>query len=524
MRDRVSAFVKNILASVPGRVGVGLAVILAVEAGVIFIFNNGVFCYSLDDPYIHLRLAQNIARGSYGFNPGEPSSPASSILWPFLLAVFAAFRMEHFAPLLINTLAAFGSITVIWIIQRAALGDPATPVQQWKHTLFLSSLVLSVNLVGLVFIGMEHSLQVLCTLMVIAGLIHEQKTERISAWLAIGLIAGPLLRYENILLTMPALLYLMDRGHLRAALLLGTACAIPMAGFSAYLYSQGLGFLPASILAKSSVIGAGGAADFADRFLRSFQHRESALLAVGVLLLVGPIFSERKRDAEVLFCAIVGLAGALHILVGDYGWFARYEVYIWAAVLLALLYRFRAPIGQWMDGIPLASLAAVLTLGVFLLCPTYLTALLNTPRSAQNIYLQQYQMHRLAVDYLREPVGANDLGWMAYGNDDYVLDMIGLSFPGLARTSYRAVPAEWLNQMVREKGIRAVMIYDDWVPDRPPAWTLAAKLRLTVPRIFIAGDSVSIYATDPDDLPALRSALLRFSETLPAGAILDWIP
>ena len=36
---------------------------------------DGHFVYAIDDPYIHLALAQNLAHGHYGINPGEASSP-----------------------------------------------------------------------------------------------------------------------------------------------------------------------------------------------------------------------------------------------------------------------------------------------------------------------------------------------------------------------------------------------------------------------------------------------------------------
>lgn len=42
--------------------------------------------YTLDDPYIHLSLAENLLRGHYGVNLDEVASPSSSILYPFLLA------------------------------------------------------------------------------------------------------------------------------------------------------------------------------------------------------------------------------------------------------------------------------------------------------------------------------------------------------------------------------------------------------------------------------------------------------
>lgn len=51
--------------------------------------SNGYFTYTLDDPYIHLALAKNIFSGNYGINLTEPSAPSSSIIWPFILALFS---------------------------------------------------------------------------------------------------------------------------------------------------------------------------------------------------------------------------------------------------------------------------------------------------------------------------------------------------------------------------------------------------------------------------------------------------
>ncbi|HWE27085.1 MAG TPA: hypothetical protein VHB97_03740, partial [Polyangia bacterium] len=65
------------------------ALIVAVATALMLVHNHGHFYYPLDDPYIHLRVAQRIWHGGYGINAGEFSSPCSSVLWPFLLAPFA---------------------------------------------------------------------------------------------------------------------------------------------------------------------------------------------------------------------------------------------------------------------------------------------------------------------------------------------------------------------------------------------------------------------------------------------------
>jgi hypothetical protein len=66
--------------------------------------NNGTFIYSMDDPYIALALSDQISHGNYGINAGQHAAPASSILFPFLLAAAAGTSLHPYLPLLINCL------------------------------------------------------------------------------------------------------------------------------------------------------------------------------------------------------------------------------------------------------------------------------------------------------------------------------------------------------------------------------------------------------------------------------------
>ena len=76
---------------IPLLIGIGfLLIIVLLEFLDIMRLNNGLLVYTLDDPYIHLSLAQQILKGHYGINAGEFSAPSSTILWPFILAPFAS--------------------------------------------------------------------------------------------------------------------------------------------------------------------------------------------------------------------------------------------------------------------------------------------------------------------------------------------------------------------------------------------------------------------------------------------------
>ena len=57
-------------------------VLFAVELIVSINLAGGRLVFTLDDAYIHLAVADQILSGGYGVNPGEFSSPSSSIIWP----------------------------------------------------------------------------------------------------------------------------------------------------------------------------------------------------------------------------------------------------------------------------------------------------------------------------------------------------------------------------------------------------------------------------------------------------------
>ena len=69
--------------------GISVAMTLAALLAVL-VRNHGVFAYTLDAPYIHLALADQIGDGNYDINAGEAAAPSSTILYPFLLAVLSS--------------------------------------------------------------------------------------------------------------------------------------------------------------------------------------------------------------------------------------------------------------------------------------------------------------------------------------------------------------------------------------------------------------------------------------------------
>src|SRR6187402_792835 len=68
---------------------------------------GGEFIYPLDDPFIHMQIARNLAfHGTWGINPQEFGSASSSLLYTVILAaLFKLFAANVLIPFIINCAA-----------------------------------------------------------------------------------------------------------------------------------------------------------------------------------------------------------------------------------------------------------------------------------------------------------------------------------------------------------------------------------------------------------------------------------
>lgn len=148
---------------------------------------------------------------------------------------------------------------------------------------------------------------------------------------------------------------------------------------------------------------------------------------------------------------------------------------------------------------------------------SYVVPVAQTPTAARNIFEQQYQMHRFVTEFWKAPVAVNDLGWVAYRNPDYVLDMRGLGF-ARARIAFEQRDAGWFDHAVAEKRVEMAIIYKNSFEGAIPArWAELAVLRLGGARITPKEDRVSFYLTDSAARERAMKALKAFAATLPKG-------
>jgi hypothetical protein len=506
-------------------IGVGaLALGFLFELIAILRLNSGHFTYTLDDPYIHLALAQRIGEGLYGINPGEPSAPSSSILWPFLLVPAARAGILAYLPLLIGIVSGFATVAVFHRFLKGSVLAETSGQRPVLASVFVVLLVLATNLIGVPFTGTEHSLQVLLAALVVLGLVREAETGKVPPWLVPAIAAGPLIRYESLAIAVAAVLYLLLRRHRRSAVLATALALVPIGAFSAFLKRLGLGFLPTPVLAKAPLFSPDEPVPRMLAGLRTALRDPSGVLLAlaGVWMLSIALVSNRPQ-AERFLAGCIALAVGLHAFAGRYGGYHRYELYMVVAVLLTVLYLERRAISDAIVKRPVLRVAAIAGVLCVVLSSRYLFGLTTIPAAANNIYEQQYQMHRFAVDFERAPVAVNDLGYVSFGNRHYVLDLEGLGSPGFRSQPDGTRWSEWLERAAKGHGIQAAMIYDKFYEDLPQTWRKVGELRLSRPRITPALERVSFYATSEVAYPRVRERVDAFRRTLPPNVHFEFV-
>ncbi|TWH51628.1 hypothetical protein [Sporomusa sp. KB1] len=500
-----------------------LSVIYLAELVYILYLNSGVFSYTLDDPYIHMALAKNIAAGHYGINLTEYSAPSSSIIWPFILAVFSGAGWFDYVPLIINFICSLGTV-YLYTQLFSMLFTAANAQRQTLLTIIATmAIVFITNIIGLAFTGMEHSLQVYISLLAVYGVIISLREQRVPWWLVLAVIAGPLVRYENLALSLPAIVYLVAQRYWLAAVSSGLLLVASVSGFSAYLHTLGLGYWPSSIIAKSALLEKGHLAAVIDTMLSHLAFVPVSIFLISVLMLaLYNCFNTKAADKYLAL--IIGTAIIAHMLFGYSGWYYRYDMYIVSAATMGIIYSFRGALSKIYNALYKEldeSSPVTYTLVLLIICcgvgfNSWKTTA-TTAIAANNIFEQQYQMHRFVNDYYKAPVAINDLGWVAYENPNYVLDLWGLASLEALKSRQTATDSAWMDKLASKHNVKLAIIYDSWFRNKPFTWRPVAVMELGKERITPASNYVTFYALDSNSYEKVKPMLLQFKDSLPNG-------
>lgn len=471
--------------------------------------NDWVFEYPLDDVYIHLAMAEQITRGGYGVNANEYASAASSPLYPLLLTPFAGTEVQRWLPLIWN---------IVFLAGTAALLAAALTEARIGRAGFwlVVAAPAALSLFGTAYSGMENMAHTAASLAIVLGLWRFATSGSIGWLLLAGVFLAPAFRLEGLALAFAAggVVLVLGRPLAGAGLIiLGLA---PVALFVGVLSALGLDPLPNSVIAKLSD-QAHGTDGFLARAAGNFAANSDVyggryLLALSVVVAVVSI-GTLLRDRRVGYIGLaVAAAGFAHLAFGAVGWLDRYENYavVSAFAVLPLLLR---PASAFIKtgALTIALVGGFLTYGPFVA---------NNIANMRAIHLQQAQMARFAKDHLDEPVAANDIGYVAWRNPNYVLDLWGLASQAALERRLSTEAGIWVDELADAEGVRFAMIYDPWLAENlGPEWRRVGILSVHAPGAFLGGPDVSFYARSAEDVPHLVEILTPWTRDLPDGAI-----
>jgi hypothetical protein len=115
-------------------------------------------------------------------------------------------------------------------------------------------------------------------------------------------------------------------------------------------------------------------------------------------------------------------------------------------------------------------------------------------------------------------VAANDIGAINYYADIANLDLWGLASLEVLRARRGGYySSRWIDSLSRAKGVRIAVVYDAWFKEiggLPTSWTPVGKWAIRN-NVAAGGDTVSFYAVQPSEAPALACRLAEFGPTLP---------
>lgn len=504
--------------------------------GSVLYLNNGVMVYTIDDVYIHLAMARNIAfHGTYGINPATYESASSSPAFTFGLAFFIRLlpKIANWLPLFLNVAPG------IWILYRFATlpGFLNSRSRQPVTLAILAVLPVALYLPGLAMIGMEHTLHAAISLEILVLLDRWTRNglSRSSMFTYYGLVAlVPLIRFEAIFLAIGCAVALMigqsqpdqtnqsslvrlSLAGVRPAILTLLAAGAPVFLAGLVNLAHGQYFFPNSVVYKTG-LGEGLAGWFPHpvEFVMKLQG-DVMLFALVILVVAYLIVSfHGLRSEHVPVSVAYFIAATMHLAFAQIGWFDRYQAYLLiTGTFLALWIVSELIKPEWYA----AAASIVLLLLIILPAHQYYTISV-VPLASNNIYQQQYQMGRFFGQQYRErPVAVNDLGLVSYLHPGAVVDLIGLGSHTVLRSRKEGhFDSAYLESLVRANDVRAVAIYDRWFDGMiPSSWIKVAQWSLGRRRVTPADSVVSFYAPSPLAADTLARRMRNFAPSLPTG-------
>lgn len=510
-------------------VSIGILWITVASLLIISIRNNqGHVGYALDDAYIHMAIAKNFAQnGVWGITQYGFASSSSSLLYTLLLSfIYFIFGVNEITPLILNVIFATLSICFIYYLLKR------NNIKETYIFIILQLIIFLTPLPALIFSGMEHTLQILVAIPFVYlsadVILNNRSSDKLNiSLLALGALVT-MVRYEGLflLLIVSGLFILNNKWKFSIGLL--ASGFFPISLYGIISISKGWFFLPNSILLKgnmptSSLSGVINLFEISIHKMIATTH--VFLLVCAVLILFIYQFGRQKKWSDTLIMSsIFILTAILHITFASTGWFYRYEAYLVCLGIFVIAIVFREYLSQNLLTKLHKNMApkyiAIMLLLLLVLSPLtdrgYIS-LIQTPQATNNIYEQQYQMGLfLKQFYGDEGVAVNDIGAVSYLSNVKTLDLIGLGNIKVAKLRLENLyDTQKIQDLATENDVKIAIIYDHWfTAGMPSNWTMVGQWTISN-NVICGGDTVTFYATNPEEENKLKENLKTFSSNMP---------
>lgn len=427
----------------------------------------GAAGFPLDDSWIHLHFARNLAEGhGFSYNPGVPVAGSTAPLWTLLLAAGAWVAGPSVA--MVKVIGVLTTLAAALVTRRAALAWGAGPGMAVGAGV-------AVLWAGPLAWGALSGMEVPLAALLVAGSLLGHARGRGVVTAALAALAA-LARPEALVLA-PLLALAGPLGARRLALFAATATLLLL---PAVIFSLATAGTPVPATATAKVEGGllgwlGGVSEPAWRllverpgqFLGEWGEWLWATHPLLPLLLVPAVGAAWVRSGRALGLPALALLAhplAMALLAPYRGpgfQEGRYSSHLLplAAVLLAVLPGRRPGGGGWRR--PAAAAAAVyLALAVVALAP----AARRYGWGVQNINAMQVHLgHWVEVNTPRRArLALNDIGAIAYLSRREVIDLIGLVTPEIR--PYRRQGEAAVLRFLLARCPEYVIVFPSWFP------------------------------------------------------------
>lgn len=483
---------------------------------------DGHYIYLIDDAYIHLAMAKNLALYDvWGVTKYRFSSTSSSPLFTYVLSIL--IKVSGNNDLLSLWVNVFFGVGTVYFLNRYFSGVFNTAkniVLSVLFTLFFS--VLHVQILS----GMEHVFHVFLFVVNVLCLSNLKSRYSVFGFYLTLLLMG-LVRFESMFyFVILAFLFLLIKKWKDAfgILLIGF---IPIVVFCYFNYQHDGYLFPNSVIVKGTRFTFDShfpyqlKTVFLDNFLMNISFYKIGFFPI-MMCLIFIIRDFRTKNFQLIIkdhflLIVISLLMVCHSMFADLKGMFRYEAYILTGFSMALIPKLKGLFEHFRTYIKKELIISGLVLAnIFLLVYKFSFAHKMLIDGGKNIYEQQIQSARFLHSYYNESkIVANDIGAITYFTNIHLLDMAGLGSKETIVFNENKRQADkqfqdFLTQYTITNDYDIAIIYEAWLQNHiPENWKKVAELKINDP-ITVARDKVSIYSINKNNLDKLKQHVRNF--------------